>query len=383
MGFAARCVFGLAALGLVGAADADREATRAAMRRVFEDVRVLLPLSVSGERFGAAGNQEAIRASLAGLARRAATLSSHGRPEDPRFRHLGSTLARDARDALWNYEQGQPENARFLIQQMTETCVSCHARLPSEDSPLARRLLAGEALSGLSPTERAGLQMATRRFEDALATYEEILASPQHAPASLLEPITDYLIVALRVKRDPGRAIAVLEGFARRPDLWRSLRLDVEYWIASLGRFGEAVTRPPDPGRAKALLEEARREIRFPSDRRALVHYVVASSILHRFVDATPDAGETAAEAYYLLGLVESRIGRNAWVSQAGVLLEASIRLAPHAPFAETAYAILEEETLLDYGGAGGRELPGDVAATLAELRRLLDRSGAARPGNR
>ena len=70
--------------------------------------------------------------------------------------------------------------------------------------------------------------------------------------------------------------------------------------------------------------------------------------------------------------LLDESFGRNEWVSQAGALLEASIRLAPKAPFAETAYAILEEETLLDYGGLDGEALPPDVAANLAELRGLL-----------
>ena len=71
---------------------------------------------------------------------------------------------------------------------------------------------------------------------------------------------------------------------------------------------------------------------------------------------------------------MESRIGRNEWVSQSGALLEASIRVAPKAPFAETAYAILEEETVSDYGALEGESLPPDVARNLAELRELLDR---------
>ncbi len=358
---------------------ADPAATRAAMRQIFDDVRVLLPLSASPGRFSAPASEAAIRESLTDLSQRADTLARHAGPSrDPRFRHLGRTLARDARDALWTYERGQPENARFLIQQMTESCVSCHARLPAADSPLAERLLDRSTLAGLAPAERAGLQMATRRFEDALVTYEEILASREYPPAALLAPLTDYLILAVRVKQDPERPLPVLDAFAQRPDLWRYLRLDVEHWIATLRRIGGLARQEPDLARARTLLAEAREQIRFPADRRALVHYVVASSILHRFVEAPGGSDGDRAEAYYLLGLVESRIGRNEWVSQAGALLEASIRLAPDAPFAETAYAILEEETLLDYGGLEGEALPAEVTASLAELRRLLDAPAAA-----
>ncbi len=361
-------------MALLGATPADHKATREAMRRIFADVRVLLPLSASAERFGAPANRETVVGALRSLSANADALSAHVRPDDPRFRHLGGALARDARDALWTYEKGQTQSSQFLVQQLTESCISCHARLPSGDSPLAEKFLAEKEMKQFTPAERAGLQVATRRFNDALDSYEQILGSAEYAPAELLDPITDYLILAVRVKQDPQRPLPTLEAFARRPDLWRYLRLDVEHWLASLRRLGPEVGTPPRLERARALLDEARAEIRFPADRRALVHYVVASSMLHRYIDAHAAAGgESVAEAYYLLGLVESRIGRNAWVSQAGVLLEESIRRAPKSPFAETAYAILEEETLFDYGGGNGEGLPPEVAANLASLRALLD----------
>jgi hypothetical protein len=79
------------------------------------------------------------------------------------------------------------------------------------------------------------------------------------------------------------------------------------------------------------------------------------------------------AEAYYLLGLVESRIGRDAWVSPSAAFLESAIRTAPHSPSAEPAYALLEEAAILGYGGGDGIPLPPEVGGRLAELRGLMD----------
>jgi hypothetical protein len=104
------------------------------------------------------------------------------------------------------------------------------------------------------------------------------------------------------------------------------------------------------------------------------VHYLVASSLLQRFVDLPPPSDRDTAEAYYLLGLCETHIGDETWVSEADLYLESAIRIAPDAPFAEDAFALLEEETLAGYTGSGGPHLPEPVAEHLEELRELVDR---------
>jgi hypothetical protein len=359
------------------------EATRATMRELFESIRVLLPLSVRWEDFQSPQQREAVLGALRRLNGNAAALPAHLRPEDPGFRHLGHSLERDAQEALREYERGRYAHAEFLVLSLTEYCVACHSRLPSPgDSPVASHFVDQTALASLPAAERAGLQIATRQFDAALSTYEALLGEAGHAPGELLDPLTDYLIVALRVKQDPARPIPTLERFAKRPDLRRYLRLDVKRWIADLRRLAGQPPAGPDLAAARRLMDEARDLIAFPGDRRALVQYVAASDLLYRWIEAHPQPGPESAgpagaaetaEAYYLLGLVESRIGRDRGASPAGFYLESAIRMAPKAPFAELAYAVLEEETLLDYGAVEGEELPDDVAQRLAGLERLLD----------
>jgi hypothetical protein len=370
----AGCLALLAAAPLRAEEKPGGEATRATMRELFESIRVLLPLSVRWEDFQSPQQRDAVLEALRRLNANAAALPAHLRPEDPGFRHLGRSLERDAEEALREYERGRYAHAEFLVLSLTEYCVACHSRLPSPgDSPVASHFVEGSALASLPAAERAGLQIATRQFDAALGTYEALLGEAGHGPGELLDPLTDYLIVALRVKQDPARPIPTLERFAKRPDLRRYLRLDVKRWIADLRRLAGQPPAEPDLAVARRLLDEARDLIAFPGDRRALVQYVAASDVLYRWIDAQPQPGPESAEAYYLLGLVESRIGRDRGASPAGFYLENAIRLAPKAPFAELAYAVLEEETLLDYGAVEGEELPADVAQRLAELERLLD----------
>ncbi len=374
--FVAACMLAAAAASASG--DADREATRKAMAEIFDSIQVLLPLSVDAERFAAPENREAVRRALATLEARASSVASHAAPRDAGRRHLGESLARDASDALWRYDAGRVESAQFLVRQTTANCVACHTRLRSpSDSLRARRFVSESTLASLPIDERASLLVATRQFDEALAAYEALLADPGRHAAELVSPLTDYLIVSIRVKGDFERPVPTLQRFAARPDLWRRLRLDAQLWLRSLRELREFADKEPRLAEARQLLEAARMLIGFPADRAALVHYVVASSVLHRFLETDSPPTELA-EAYYWLGLTESRIGDSYWVSQAEVFLETAVRTAPSGPFAERAYALLEEEVILDYSGSDGAHLPETTRKWLAELRELVDGSAPA-----
>lgn len=350
------------------------EEIRALMGQIFESLQTLLPLSVS-DAYADPRNRARIDSALERLATNAGALASHGRQKDAGFAYLGHHLAEDARSIQTSYESGDLERSRFLLQQLTEYCITCHSRLPSPgDAAVSEHFVDHGTLAALPLEERASLLIATRRFDEALATLERLFASRSVHAAELLSPLTDYLIVSIRVKGDRKRPLETLQTFSRRPDLWRNLRLDVARWIADLKQLSQEELSGADPATAKRLLEEAKTMISFPGDRAALVHYVVASGILHRYAEAhARDASPDLAETYYYLGLVESRIGRDYWISQSGMFLESSIRLAPGEPFAEQAYALLEEEIILGYSGSGGVHVPPDLEQNLDELRRLID----------
>jgi preprotein translocase subunit SecF len=345
------------------------------MQRIFESVRAVLPLTVDPDELGADRNRGRVHPALQDLARQGELLAAHTRGRDPGFGYAAGFLAHDAGEILRSYEAGRFEEAAFLLRQTAESCVACHTRLASPgDFPRAEDFVDGTKLAGLPAPERALLQVATRRFDDALATYEGYFATSAVHPARMLGDLTDYLVVCVRVKGNLERPVPVLRRFAARPDLWRHLRVDVVRWIADLEALRGVDLTQPDLARARSLLDEAKGRVGFPSDRAALVPYVVASTLLHRFVEVhAGEGGRDLGEAYYLLGLVESRIGRDTWVSPSASFLEAAVRTAPREPFAEQAYALLEEAAILGWASEDSLLLPPDVERRLAELRALLD----------
>jgi hypothetical protein len=165
----------------------------------------------------------------------------------------------------------------------------------------------------------------------------------------------------------------VLQRFAKRPDLWVQLRADVEQWIRDLRELRPLRQEPASLANARRLVQEARGGHPLSPDQRSLVRYVTASGILHRWLEDEERPPAEESEAWTLLGVCELQTGDTFWLSQAEFYLETAIRRAPGSEPAKRAYELLEAETIENYTGAAGVELPASVATRLAELHKLAE----------
>lgn len=378
-------LIGLAAVGMgFGAtrasAEIDRAKARAEMRMIYSSMQVLLPLSVDDAAFRDSSNKSRIREALKVLAERADQVAGHVGRGDRRIEYLGGSLARESKESLRRFDAGQLDDAQFYVRELTSFCVACHSGLPSPaDSPLSRDFVSEKTLRNLPLPQRADLQVATRRFDDALTTLESVFASPLVHPAELLDPLIRYLTVAIRVKHDLDRPRPVLAKLASRPDVWTNLRSDLVRWQQTLDRYAEAPVENPSLDSARALIDEANQIMEYPTDRKGLVHYLLASSQLLRYLEARSNATDRdAAEAYYLLGLIESRTSLDYFVSEADFYLETAIRMAPRDPVGAEAFRLLEEEAEIGWSGSGGSHMPDDVRKNLESLRSLVHPEAAS-----
>jgi hypothetical protein len=358
--------------GAAGAAE-DAAATRARMGELVEALRVALPLSLRPAEFAAPENRARLEQALVKLRDGATALSDHARGKDVGFVHLASALARDAHEVQHRFATGRLEEARFLLGELADDCVNCHARLPyGGDSKLGKSLWQAVDAKSLTTDERLRLQVATRQFGPALESYEALFAKLPPAQLDLGGYVADYLAIQIRVRDDLPRARQQLEAWRKRGDLPAYLDELVGAWVDALGRYAAPTPRGQEVARAKQVLADAQTVRRFPADRAGLVHDLVASGLLHRAVTAAGTPGPETAEAYYLLGVTELRIASSSWLTEPEAYLEAAIRAAPGSATARRAYAVLEESTLLGYtGSAGEGELPPEVAVWLQELRQL------------
>jgi mono/diheme cytochrome c family protein len=356
--------------------DSASDATRQTMDQIFAALAYLLPASVDDERFSGLAERDGIAAGLQLLATSVNALEAHGGERDPGFQFLGGSLAEDTREIQHRFSQQRYAEAQFFLQQLTENCVACHSRLPSQgEFAFAESLLKQMDIDRMEAGDHARLLVSVRQFEAALQTWEGLFADTKLSAAEidLSGYLLDYLTICIRVQGDLERPRLALEKFAARPDVPRYLGHHLARWINSLRELHAKPEQKPTLENARELVRQSQELLAAAANREGLVYDLMASSLLHRFVDGRSGPAEELAEAFYLLGVIQARIGYAPWVPETEYYLEASIRLAPATDSAERAYLLLEEYTVLGYGGSSGTYLPADVVQKLAELRGLLD----------
>ncbi len=353
---------------------AARSRIKTTMHAFFQALTSAFPWSLDAQQFQAPEHRQRVLEALRTLAQQAGQLETHGQEVSQSFGFLRRSLARSAQDAAQRYEQEQYQQACFLLQGLTENCFACHSRLPNlQRFDLGKRFLEETQVASLPIPQRLKLEVATRQFDTALHTCEALLRSPVITAADmwLMGVFEDYLKISIRVRNDFPRAITVLEHFLERPDVPAELREQLLSWVQALTELQSHGTTDDALPRARALIETGQHRNRFPADHQGFVHFVVASSLLHRFLAAQPADKHALVEAYYLLGITETSISRTSWLSEAPFFLETAIRLDPTSTVAARAYDVLNTYILTAYTGSLGTRVPADVQEHLEELRRL------------
>ena len=351
---------------------------RSTMRAIFQALTTALPLSLNAEQFQDEANRPAIHQALQALADNAARLSNHAQDVPARFDFLRQSLNSNAQEALDLFEQGHSEESRFLIHQLTDNCFLCHSRVPSSRPfPLGKHLLDHVPMSQLSPHERVRLAVAARQFDTALTTCEALFRSDDISATEidLMAFFEDYMRIAIRVNNDFARVIKTLEDFRQRSDVPRYLDQQLMGWIDSLKTLQDGLGQGDELLRGRELIQQGQHRNRFLADRQGLVYFIVASSLLHRYVNTGTESKPKLAEAYYYLGVAESYVPRTSWISETEFLLETAIRLAPTSPYGKKAFAFLEEYLIVGYSGSSGLHLPSDVKRRLDDLRQITQGS--------
>jgi hypothetical protein len=344
------------------------------MHGFFQALTSAFPWSLDAEQFQAPEHRQRMHAALRALAQHAEHLETHGQEVPQSFGFLRRALARSAQDVAQRYAQGQYEQARFLLQGLTEHCFACHTRLPNMQAfDLGKRFLEETNIDSLPLPQRVKLAVATRQFDTAVTLCEALLRSPATTAADiwLVGIFEDYLKMMVRVRNDFPRTIATLEQFLTRPDVPAALRDQLGSWVSALIELQSHGALNDTVSRARTLIETGQGRNRFPADHQGFVHFAVASSLLHRFLATQPTDKNTLADAYYLLGVTEIALARTSWLTEAPFFLATAIRLDPTSAVAARAYDVLHTHILTEYTGSLGVQVPSEVQDGLEELRRL------------
>jgi hypothetical protein len=353
----------------------ESQATRETMRGIFTAFTAVYSQSLDLGYFSDPRNREDISASLGALTANTKALDDHGAGLDPSFGFVKRSLAADAEEASKRYREGQYLGSQFMLAKLMENCAACHSRLPANEAiDFSAGFLRNAEIEKLSPVDRVSIEIASRQFGRALATYEEILAAPA-IPAeglAMIGAFEGYLEICIEVRNNTERPIRTFENFVKRDDIPTDLKQQVGVWIGEL----KGLDLSPSPGKelanARGLIGDAAVLGQRPPDRSGLVRMVAANATLHRYLQSASSYDTGASEAYYLLAVTESHIARSSWINEIDYLLEQAVRSAPKTEYAKKALGVLEERSKNSppAGAHQGRQAP---AVNIGELRKLVE----------
>jgi hypothetical protein len=349
--------------------------TRAIMAQIFSSLTSVLPLSMDTKEFTDPKNRDKILGDLRKMRDGTSSLVDHTKRFEGSYGFIAKSMSRDIKDIYHWYEKGAISESRYLLQQVTENCVSCHMKLPDPGhAPKMDHFFKDVAVAKLSAPEKARLQVALRQFDDALNTWEDMFrAWPKPSELFAMDTLPEYLKVVIRVKGDMKRALGTLDGLIKRNDLPKFMSREITTWRSSLTKLsGELAKSGQELTRASKMIQNARRTMDYPMDRSGLVDYITASALLNKFMDQKALTAQQTSEGYYLLGVTEALIGRSTWLTQTDYYFEAAVRASPKSASAFKAFDALEQQILMEYSGSGGTNIPEDIQANLEELRGLV-----------
>ncbi len=361
-------------------------ATPPAMQKIFGAVQTLLLTAVDGDRWLHPADPKEIDAAIATLEQMGTELEGHEGDGTATFEFFSRSLSKGTAALASRHREGDSSSAREQLFALVSTCVGCHSRLPSDrDSDLSQRFISDPRIAKLPLDGRAILETATRQFEAALTTYEAILQSPDYSLTEMdrLGIFDDYLALCLQVHTDPMRPHRSLQAISKRAGVSTDLAAHLSSWLADLERIQTQQERP-NLADIRSQVQAAEAAATITPERSLLVDYLGSAALAHRLVRDSTRTPLEHAEAYYLLGLVESRVGRVFWPVPEEYYLEVAVRMAPGTDIARKAFALYEELVTLGYSGSGGTRMPPDLVVRLQDLRELSTAppTAAPRPGS-
>jgi hypothetical protein len=349
-------------------------ARRQTMQDLLHGLATAFGASLSQDQFRDAANRDPLRDALGQLAVGSEDLLTHGEGLGRNTERLRVAMAREAEEALTDFEAGRFDAAQWRVHQLLEHCFACHTRLPrAGKSTFGKRIAQGVSMKELELEQQVFFFVATRQFDKALDTIEAALRSPERTPRTMTWLFEAYLKLSIRVDRSYSRARQALESFLERSDPPPYLAARVQTWTLALGELQGRGTLVANLPTARALIEEGRLRNEFPADTRGVVHFVAASGLLLRFLEGHDGRGDGEAEAYFLLGVAESHISSSLWTDQTDFFLETAIQLRPHSELAVRAYSFLLEYVIAKHSGASGTFVPDTVRTYLDNLGALAE----------
>ena len=300
--------------------------------------------------------------------------------DDPGLVVLSQLFREDLERAVATLEPGgRTDYAKSVVRTSVSYCVACHTRgNGGPQFPLIKAFESG--LKSASWLEKLSFKAATRQYDEALADVMRQLDSGESVGSGVFElerGVRIALMIAIRVKANPERAILLAEAVLKSKTAPDSLKFNARTWLKDTRAWQAEPKRNLKTD--VDLLRAARSLLSAPEDLDGVrtggseVRHLRASQLMHDLLRLYPKS-DAIAEALYLIGSSYDVLGDLGFWSLGETYFQACIRRAPHTEMSERCFDRYENSIILGYTGSRGTVIPSAVRTHLNGLKELSKR---------
>lgn len=268
-------------------------------------------------------------------------------------------------DSSRRFSEGKKSYAWWRLRKLPSDCFTCHATYKVS----SRYSNPGIVDDSLDPLNRGRFLLATRQFSEAQGEFLKALQDPTNT-MYYNEALRSLLLIATRIDQNPSEGVATLQRALETSKLPEEDAREAHQWIKELRSWANEKATPSRTTVAFAEQLITGGAASTPTHRQNDVSLLRGTAILHQLLEQGALKKELRPQALYLLGFAYTKLPLFFSESWAEMYLERCIKEFPGSANAKRAFAAYRDQTIDDYTGTAGTDIPDEVKLHLEELRK-------------
>lgn len=339
----------------------------------------LQPYMVSSERWSAAENNQSISTTLKQLAEEASGLREVHRLQLASFQPSAEILIEDLALTARAFERGDKEFARRMMKSSLQACASCHTHT---DAGSAVRWNFDESQLRGSAFERAEFMLATRQFDEALATYRGLAEGGTRAesPGEAMLAVERILRLELKVKLDPEATMKSLGSILRENQrLTEAQKLQIQLWQTEVQKLVDLPKINAQEASSEELIgfaqrvfnrDDSRFEITDPESQFISAFYL--SGLFYSHLQSRKSHPDSAMVLYWLSFFEKVQPSLSSFSDLSSLYLKECIERFPEHPVARRCFNDYRSNLELEFTGSSGVHMPEELQNELNRMQEKL-----------
>lgn len=344
------------------------------MRSLEQELTLSLPLAADPNLRKNPEKVKALKESLKKVSLLSKDLnhSSMNLKRDPSFQFLTQAFHEDADRIVKSLEADRIEFAQFNVLNLTSYCIQCHT-----GSSVGVQFNSAEmsnVLARLSEIEKADYLVSTRQFEAAFEKYKSIITtqlSRQSDVFILEKSLRTALSLSVSNFESPEKTLELFKLFEGQKRVPFGLQSTVRDWRADVGAWQkESKVQGMRASQVSSFVKRGDQKVRSSGPRSGDIFYLRAISLGHKLL-AVENSVIVKAQLLLDIGNSYAALRNYNTLNLQENYFESCIRVLPNSKVAGACFAKLSDSIEQGYTGSSGTNIPDNIKAQLAALKKL------------